>query len=172
MASIQGSLMRYVATRDFMERLFNGEVSRRVVVDELFEDSDIAAIAGEHGVDPAKLQIAIAGDESSTAGAQLREAVVRMRAEAGSIPAGTAFPPSLDRATDGGLELVGLFVNPLTTTAMILNRPAPPIEEVARAIDPRLSLAAYASRVFRVLAVQVPQLGEALSNAAQALEHA
>lgn len=164
--------MRYVAANDFMHALFDGVVSRKTIVDALFADSDVSAIASEHGVDREKLQTAIAGDEASDAGARLRQAVERMRTEAATIPAGAAFPPSLERSTDGGLELVGLFVNPLMTTALILHRPAPPIDEVARAIDPRLSLAAYASRVFRVLAVQLPSIAAPLSNAAQALERA
>lgn len=155
-----------------MHRLFGGDVSRNTVLAGLFADSDVAAIASEHGVDLAKLQAALHGDESSDAGARLREAVARMRSAAADIPAGNAFPPSLDRCTDGGLELVGLFANPLMTTAMILQRSPPPIDEVARAIDPTLSLAAYASRVFRVLAVQLPSLATPLSNAAQALERA
>ena len=164
--------MRYVSTNDFMHELFQGPVSRRTVLEALFSDSDVSAIASEHGVDREKLLGALADDESSDAGAHLREAVGRMREAAGSIPSGNAFPPSLEAATDGGLELIGLFANPVMTTAMILHRPAPPIEDVARAIDPRLSLASYASRVFRVLAVQMPSLATPLSNAAQALERA
>lgn len=165
-------VVRYVATNDFMHRLFEGPVSRKTLLDGLFADSDVAAIASEHGVDREKVLAAIDGNESSDAGAHLREAVGRMRAAAAQIPSGSAFPPSLEAATDGGLELVGLFANPVMTTAMILNRPVPPIEDVARAIDPRLSLASYASRVFRVLAVQLPSLATPLSNAAQALERA
>ena len=164
--------MRYVATNDFMHELFQGPVSRRTVLEGLLADSDVSAIASEHGVDRDKLLAALAGDESSEAGGHLREAIGRMRATAATIPSGNAFPPSLDATTDGGLELVGLFANPVMTTAMILNRPTPPIEDVARAIDPRLSLASYASRVFRVLAVQLPTLATPLSNAAQALERA
>lgn len=164
--------MRYVATNEFLHRLFSGTVSRETILHSLFDDSDVAAIATEHGVEREKLLLAIAQDETSEAGARLREAVLRMREAAVEIPIGAAFPSSLEDSTDGGMELVGLFVNPLTTTAMILNRPAPAIEDVARSIDPGLSLAAYASRVFRVLAVQVPSLATPLSNAAQAFERA
>ncbi|HET9031011.1 MAG TPA: hypothetical protein VFN49_12630, partial [Candidatus Aquilonibacter sp.] len=74
--------------------------------------------------------------------------------------------------SDGALEFIGLYVNPLATTAMILNTAPPPLDDAARAIDPALSLAAFASRVFRVLAVQHPPLAEALTNAASALERA
>ncbi len=155
-----------------MNRLFEGPVSRTTILSGLLADSDIAAIASEHGVEREALLRAIDLDESSEAGARLREAVWRMREVGAGIPTGAAFPPSLDSSTDGGMELVGLFVNPLMTTAMILSRPAPDMNDVARAIDPRLSLAAYASRVFRVLAVQVPSLATPLSNAAQALERA
>ena len=56
--------------------------------------------------------------------------------------------------------------------SMILSAPPPPLEDAARAIDPRLSLAGYASRVFRVLAVQHPALAGPLTNAANALENA
>lgn len=164
--------MRYVATNDFMHRLFAGSVSRAAILSGLFDDEDVAAIATEHGVSRDTLLTAVAGDETSEAGARLREAVATMRATAAEIPTGAAFPSSLASATDGGMELVGLFVNPLMTTAMILNRPAPSMEDVARSIDPKLSLAAYASRVFRVLAVQVPALATPLTNAAQALERA
>jgi len=129
--------MRYVPTNDFMHRLFSGEVSRKTILDGLLSDSDIAAIASEHGVDREKLHTAFKGDESSEAGARLRQAVSLMRSDARTIPSGNAFPPSLELATDGGLELIGLFANPLMTTSMILHRPAPPIEDVARAIDPR-----------------------------------
>ena len=164
--------MRYVATNDFMHQVFGGAVSRQSIIAGLFANSDVAAIANEHGVNREKLQAMLQGDESSEAGERLREAVRRMRASGADIPSGNAFPPSLERTTDGGLELVGLFANPAMTTAMILHRGAPPINEVARAIDPTLSLAAYASRVFRVLAVQLPALATPLSNAAQALESA
>lgn len=164
--------MRYVATNDFMHTLFAGAVSRAAILRGLFDDEDVAAIATEHGVSRDALLAAVGGDEASDAGARLREAVSTMRAMAAEIPTGAAFPSSLDRATDGGMELVGLFVNPLMTTAMILNRPAPSMDDVARSIDPKLSLAAYASRVFRVLAVQVPALATPLTNAAQALERA
>lgn len=164
--------MRYVATNDFMRRLFTGTVSRATILAALFDDSDIAAIAGEHGVERDNVIRLLDRDESSEAGARLREAVSRMREAAAEIPSGAAFPSSLDASTDGGMELVGLFVNPMMTTAMILGRPAPAIDEVARSIDPRLSLAAYASRVFRVLAVQIPELATPLTNAAQALERA
>lgn len=155
-----------------MHRIFAGRVSRTTILRGLFEDSDIAAIAAEHGVEREKLLLAVGLDESSEAGSRLREAVARIRETAAEIPSGSAFPSSLDESTDGGMELVGLFVNPLTTTAMILKRPAPAIEDVTRSIDPKLSLAAYASRVFRVLAVQLPSLAAPLTNAAQALERA
>ncbi|MDQ2866761.1 MAG: hypothetical protein M3R51_11115 [Candidatus Eremiobacteraeota bacterium] len=155
-----------------MQRLFSSTVSRATIVNGLFADSDIAAIASEHGVEREKVVSALCGDEASTAGERLREAVLRMREAAAEIPSGVAFPASLDGSTDGGMELVGLFVNPLMTTAMILDRPVPQIADVARSIDPKLSLAAYASRVFRVLAVQMPQLATPLTNAARALEHA
>ena len=164
--------MRYVATSEFMHDLFQGDDSRRTVVEGLFADSDIAAISTEHGVDVNALLAAIDGDEESEAGERLRVAVKHLRSQAADLPAGNAFPPALDRATNGGLELVGLFANPLMTTALILRRTPPAIDEVARAIDPRLSLASYASRVFRVLAVQLPSLASPLSNAAQALERA
>ena len=155
-----------------MHDLFGGPVSRRSVLERIFGNSDIAAIAGEHGVQRDALLASLAGHESSDAGSRLRLAVRKMREATSELPRGTAFPPDLDNATDGGLELVGLFVNPLATTAMILNSPPPALEDAARAIDPRLSLAVYASRVFRVLAVQHPQLAQALTNAANALEHA
>ena len=164
--------MKYVPTADLMHDLFGGPVSRRTVLERVFANSDIAAIAGEHGVQRDALLASLAGNESSDAGSRLRLAVNKMREATTELPHGTAFPPELDKATDGGLELVGLFVNPLATTAMILNSPQPPLDDAARAIDPRLSLAVYASRVFRVLAVQHPQLAQALTNAANALERA
>lgn len=165
--------MRYVSTADFMQHLFaHGDVSRRSILDGLFADADIAAIANEHGVTRESMLAAIDGHEASTAGARMREAVARMREGAPAMPSGAAFPPELDRATDGGLEFVGLFVNPMMTTALILNTAMPPAEVAGRAIDPRLSLASYASRIFRVLAVEHPPLATPLSNAAAALEHA
>jgi hypothetical protein len=164
--------MKYVPTAEFMQDLFGGPVSRRAVVERLFADSDIAAIAGEHGVARDALLATVGLDEASAAGSRLRQAVSQMRQAATDVPRGAAFPPDLDRATDGGLELVGLFVNPLATTSLILNTAPPSLEEAARAIDPRLSLAVYASRVFRVLAVEHPALSEALTNAANALERA
>ncbi len=164
--------MKYVPTADFMHDLFGGPVSRRTVVERIFSNSDIAAIAGEHGVQREALLASLSGDESSSAGSRLRLAVSKMREGTTEVPRGTAFPPELDNATDGGLELIGLFVNPLATTAMILNSAPPALDDAARAIDPRLSLAIYASRVFRVLAVQHPPLTQPLTNAANALERA
>ncbi len=164
--------MKYVPTAVFMQDLFGGPVSRTTVLERLFANSDIAAISAEHGVDRENLFAAVAGDESSPAGSRLRVAVSAMREGATDVPRGNAFPPDLDRVSDGGLELIGLFVNPLATTSMILNTPPPALDDTARAIDPRLSLAAYASRVFRVMAVQHPPLAEALTNAANALERA
>lgn len=155
-----------------MHDLFGGAISRAVIVERLFGNSDIAAIAAEHGVERGALLAAMAGDEASAAGERLRSAVVRMRADAQDVPRGNAFPERLDEVTDGALELIGLFVNPLATTAMILNTPPPALDDAARAIDPRLSLATYASRVFRVLAVQRPALAQPLTNAANALERA
>ena len=67
--------MRYVATNDFMHELFQGPVSRKTVLEALFSDSDVSAIASEHGVDREKLLEALADNESSDAGAHLREAV-------------------------------------------------------------------------------------------------
>ncbi len=163
--------MDYLSAGDFMQQVFEGAVSRAEIVRALFTNSDIAAIASEHGVDRDALVAAVSRDESSIPGAYLRDALIRMRASAG-IPRGTAFPERLERATDGGLELIGLHVNPLMTTALILGRPIPPLRDAARAIDPSLSLAAYASRIFRVLAVQHPPFAIALSNAAAALERA
>lgn len=164
--------MKYVRTADFMHDLFGGTVSRRVLIEGLFGNSDIAAIASEHGVERANLLAAVDGNEASPAGERLRYAVSRMREAAQDVPRGNAFPERLDEVTDGALELIGLFVNPLATTAMILNAAPPPLDEAAQAIDPNLSLAAYASRVFRVLAVQHPPLAAALTNAANALERA
>lgn len=165
--------MRYVSAAEFMQRLFAaGEVSRGTIVAALFDDADVAAIANEHGVTRDGLLAAVGSHEASAAGARLREAVARMREGAPAMPSGLAFPPHLERATDGGLELVGLFVNPMMTTSLILGSAMPPAEVAARAIDPRLSLAAYASRVFRVLAVELPASSTALSNAAAALERA
>ena len=165
--------MRYVSTADFMQRLFSaGEVSRRSILAALFEDADIAAIANEHGVTCEGLLAAVAGHEESQAGARMREAISRMREGAPAMPRGAAFPSALDDATDGGLEFVGFFVNPMMTTALILETAMPSPEAAGRAIDPRLSLAAYASRIFRVLAVEQPPLSTPLSNAAAALEHA
>ncbi|MBV8638907.1 MAG: hypothetical protein JO322_12560 [Candidatus Eremiobacteraeota bacterium] len=164
--------MKYVPTAEFMQDLFGSTVSRASILERLFANSDIAAIAGEHGVERDNLLTAVNNDESSSAGSRLRTAVSKMREGTTEVPRGNAFPPDLDRTTDGGLELIGLFVNPLATTSMILNTAPPPLDDAARAIDPRLSLAAYASRVFRVLAVQHPPLAEALTNAANALERA
>ncbi len=165
--------MRHVSTADFMQRLFAaGPVSRASIVSGLFDDADVAAIASEHGVRREALVRAASEDEGSEAGARMREAVARMRSGAPALPSGAAFPPELERATDGGLELVGLFVNPMMTAALILKTPMPPLEQAGRAIDPLLSLAAYASRVFRVLAVEHPDLSTPLSNAAAALERA
>lgn len=155
-----------------MLALFGADVSRRAIVDGLFGHSDIAAIAAEHGVDRGLLLAEIANQEGSEAGARLREAVTRMRHATDAVPKGAAFPTRLERATDGALELIGLYVNPLMTTSLILHTQPPALEEVARSIDARLSLARYASRVFRVLAVQHPKLAEPLSNAAGALERA
>lgn len=164
--------MKYVPTAEFMHDLFGGPVSRRNVVQRIFANSDIAAIAAEHGVERDALLASLGENESSAAGERLRLAVSKMREGTTEVPQGTAFPPELDNATDGGLELIGLFVNPLATTAMILNTPPPALDDAARAIDPRLSLALYASRVFRVLAVQHPALAQPLTNAANALERA
>lgn len=164
--------MKYVPTADFMQDLFGGPVSRRTLLERLFANSDIAAIAAEHGVGKDELFAVLAGDETSDAGSRLRQAVSKMREATTELPRGNAFPPDLDSATDGALELIGLFVNPLATTSMILNTSPPALEDAARAIDPRLSLASYASRVFRVLAVQHPRLADALTNAANALERA
>jgi hypothetical protein len=164
--------MKYVPTGEFMHDLFGKPVSRRAIVEALYDNSDIAAIATEHGVSRSVLLEAIGGDENSDAGGRLRFAVSRMREASAHVPRGSAFPERLDTATDAALELIGLFVNPLATTAMILNTPPPPLDDAARAIDPELSLAAYASRVFRVLAVQHPPIADALSNAASALERA
>lgn len=164
--------MKYVPTAEFMQDLFGGPVSRRTILERLFANSDIAAIAGEHGVARDALLTAIGPEESSAVGSRLRLAVSKMREATTEVPRGNAFPPDLGAATDGGLELIGLFVNPLATTSMLLNTAPPALDEAASAIDPRLSLAAYASRVFRVLAVQHPPLAEALTNAANALERA
>ena len=164
--------MKYVSTSDFMNDLFGGPVSRHTLVDRLFGNSDISAIASEHGVARAELLASIGENEVSDAGGRLRSAVLRMREGAPHVPHGNAFPEDLGRVTDGALELIGLFVNPLTTTSMILATPPPSLDDAARAIDPRLSLALYASRVFRVLAVQHPPFAEALTNAANALERA
>ena len=164
--------MKYVPTAAFMQDLFGDTVSRTGIVERLFANSDIAAIAAEHGVERDRLSAAIGDDESSVAGSRLRTAVSKMREGTTEVPRGNAFPPDLDRVTDGGLELIGLFVNPLGTTSIILNTAPPSLDDTARAIDPQLSLAAYASRVFRVLAVQHPPLSEALTNAANALERA
>ena len=164
--------MKYVPTADFMQDLFGSPVSRHNLLEQLFANSDVAAIAGEHGVGKDVLLAAVGGDEASPAGSRLRQAVSKMRETTTEVPRGNAFPPDLDNATDGALELIGLFVNPLATTSMILNTAPPELEESARAIDPRLSLASYASRVFRVLAVQHPSLADALTNAANALERA
>jgi hypothetical protein len=164
--------MKYVPTAEFMQGLFGEPISRRSVLERLFANSDIAAIAGEHGVARENLLDAIGADESSEAGSRLRLAVSKMREAATQVPQGNAFPPDLNRASDGALELIGLFVNPLATTSMILNTAPPALEDAARAIDPHLSLAAYTSRVFRVLAVQHPPLADALTNAANALERA
>ncbi len=164
--------MKYVPATAFMQDLFGGSVSRTTVVERLFADSDIAAIAAEHGVERENVLTALARDESSAAGSRLRIAVEAMRRGSTEVPRGNAFPKDLSRVTDGGLELIGLFVNPLATTSMILNAAPPALDEAARAIDPRLSLAAFASRVFRVLAVQHPPLAHALTNAANALERA
>lgn len=163
--------MKYVSTGDFMHDLFGGPISRRTIVDRLFGHSDIAAIASEHGVDRSALLEVLGSDESSSAGERLRLAVSRMRSVEGA-PRGNAFPERLEHVTDGALELIGLFVNPLVTTSMILRTTPPPLEDAARAIDPRLGLATYASRVFRVLAVQHPPLATPLTNAANALESA
>jgi hypothetical protein len=164
--------MKYVPTAEFMQDLFGGRVSRRALLERLFANSDIAAIAGEHGVTRDTVLSEVDGDESSLAGSRLRAAVSQMREAASDVPSGNAFPPDLAGTTDGALELIGLFVNPLATTSMILNTEPPALDDAARAIDPRLSLAAYASRVFRVLAVQHPELADALTNAANALERA
>ncbi len=165
--------MQYVPTAEFMQRLFTGgEVSRRSILTALFANADVAAIANEHGVERGALLAAAAEHEASPAGARLRDAVARMREGAPAMPSGAAFPPDLAAATDGGLEFVGLFVNPMMTTALILQREMPSADVAGRAIDPRLSLAAYASRIFRVLAVELPALATPLSNAAAALERA
>jgi hypothetical protein len=163
--------MKYASTTDFMQGLFEGTLTRGSIVEQLFGHSDIAAIAAEHGADRDRLLRAIGANEESPAGARLRKAVEVMRST-GVAPAGHAFPAQLDRASDGALELIGLFVNPLMTTAMILGAPPPSLEDAGRAIDPNLSLARYASRVFRVLAVQHPELERQLTNAAAALEAA
>ncbi len=163
--------MKYASTADFMHDIFGTPLSRRTLVEQLFGNSDIKAIATEHGADCQRIVKAIGLNEDSEPGRRLREAVLRMRA-AGISAHGKAFPEDLERVTDGALELLGLFVNPLMTTAMILGTAPPPLEETGRAIDPNLSLARYASRVFRVLAVQHPELEAPLTNAAAALERA
>lgn len=163
--------MKYASTADFMLALFDGQMTRRTIVERLFSNSDVAAIASEHGADREQILRTLDGADASDAGARLRLAVETMRST-GAAPVGKAFPERLDMATDGALELIGLFVNPMMTTAMILGTPAPSFEEAGRAIDPQLSLAHYASRVFRVLAVQHPELAPALTNAAGALERA
>ncbi|HET9030867.1 MAG TPA: hypothetical protein VFN49_11905, partial [Candidatus Aquilonibacter sp.] len=135
--------MKYRSTGDFMHSLFGKPISRKTLVRGLFGDSDIAAIATEHGVHRDALLEAITAEESP-AGARLRAAVTRMRAAAAHVPHGNAFPENLDDVSDGALEFIGLYVNPLATTAMILNTAPPPLDDAARAIDPALSLAAFA----------------------------
>jgi hypothetical protein len=164
--------MKYVSTADFMHDLFGKPLTRRGLVEGLFGNQDIAAIASEHGVDCAGLLALIGNAEASEAGSRLRTAVVRMREATQGVPQGNAFPERLDEVSDGALELIGLYVNPLATTAMIVNAQPPSFDDAARAIDPKLSLASYASRVFRVLAVQHPAFQDRLTNAANALERA